>query len=351
MSKDRAVAEPVVAVTMGDPAGVGPEVVLKALESTAVRRICRPLVIGDWGVLERTQALLRTGLNTKRPPYELVPSAPGEPVSPRKGVVSVYSVSSLSMAQSRPGRPVAACGEAAYCYIREAAQLVMSGVADAMATAPISKRVLHLSGHRYPGHTELLAELTGAREVRMMLVGRRLRVVLVTVHVPYTQVAGALTRERIETTIKLSHVALRRQFGISNPRLAVAALNPHAGEEGIFGDEEIKVILPAIERARKRGIRVYGPFPADTIFHRAVQGSYDAVVCMYHDQGLIPLKLLHFFGGAALTLGLPIVRTSVDHGTAYDIAGKNKADGSSMREAVVLAARLAPTKKRGGEER
>jgi 4-hydroxythreonine-4-phosphate dehydrogenase len=227
----------------------------------------------------------------------------------------------------------------------------MSGVADAMATAPISKRVLQLAGHRYPGHTELLAELTGAGEVRMMLVSRRLRVILVTVHVPYTRVAGALTRERIEITIQLSHVALRRQFGVSNPRLAVAALNPHAGEEGIFGEEEKKVILPAIERARKRGVRAYGPFPADTVFHQAVQGNYDAVVCMYHDQGLIPLKLLDFFGGAALTLGLPIVRTSVDHGTAYDIAGKNKADGSSMREAISLAARLARKKKHRGEDR
>jgi 4-hydroxythreonine-4-phosphate dehydrogenase len=351
MSKDKAVAEPVVAVTMGDPAGVGPEVVLKGLKSMSARRICRPLIVGDWGVLERTQALLEKGANAGRPPYELVPWTPGEPVSPRKGAVSVYSVSSLSIAQSRPGRPIAACGEAGYCYIREAAQLVMSGVADAMATAPISKRVLHLAGHRYPGHTELLAELTGAPEVRMMLVGRRLRVVLATVHVPYIQVASELTRERIQTTIELSHVALRRQFGISNPRLAVAALNPHAGEEGIFGGEEKKVILPAVERARKRGIRVYGPFPADTIFHQAVQGNYDAVVCMYHDQGLIPLKLLYFFDGAALTLGLPIVRTSVDHGTAYDIAGKNRADSSSMREAISLAARLVPAKKRGGEER
>jgi 4-hydroxythreonine-4-phosphate dehydrogenase len=351
MSKDRALAEPVVAVTMGDPAGVGPEVVLKALQSRAVRGICRPLVIGDWGILERTQALLKPGVNAERRPYELVSWMPGEPISARKSVVSVYSVSQLSRGQSRPGRPTSFCGEAAYCYIREAAQLVLSGAADAMATAPISKRALQLAGHRYPGHTELLAELTGARDVRMMLVSSRLRVVLVTVHLPYARVAGALTRDGIETTIRLSHAALRRQFGIPDPRLAVAALNPHAGEEGLFGVEEAKVILPAIERAHKRGVRAYGPFPADTVFHQAVRGNYDAVVCMYHDQGLIPLKLLDFFGGAALTLGLPIVRTSVDHGTAYDIAGKNKADGSSMREAVSLAARLALIKKRGGKQR
>lgn len=348
MSKERAVAEPVVAVTMGDPAGVGPEVVLKSLDSPLVRRICRPLIIGDSGVLERTQKSINKG-RAKR--FELIPWLPGEPVSARKNRVSVYSLSSLHAAESRPGRPIAACGEAAYCYIREAAQLVMSGVAEAMATAPISKRVLQLAGHRYPGHTELLAELTAAREVRMMLVGGRLRVVLATVHVRYTEVARALTRERIETTIELSHTALRRQFGISRPRLAVAALNPHAGEDGIFGEEEKTVILPAIEQARKRGIRAYGPFPADTVFHQTVRGSYDAVVCMYHDQGLIPLKLLDFFGGAALTLGLPIVRTSVDHGTAYDIAGRNKADGSSMRAAIRLAARLGRAKKLGGDRR
>ncbi len=332
--------KPIVAVTMGDPAGVGPEVVLKALVHPRVRKACHPLILGDWGVLNR----IRDG---KQRYPELAPWEQGDPVSEDADLVSVYCLSSLSPKQSRPGHPSKACGAAAYRYIRAAAELVAARAADAMATAPISKRVLQLAGYHYPGHTELLAELTHAREVRMMLLGRRLRVVLVTVHLPLVQVARELTRKRIRITLELTHQALRKYFAISRPKLAVAALNPHAGEEGIFGDEEKKIILPAVEKAARLGIRVQGPLPADSLFYQAVRGDYDAVVCMYHDQGLIPLKLLHFFGGVALTLGLPIIRTSVDHGTAYDIAGKDQADGSSMREAILLAARLAERKKGG----
>jgi 4-hydroxythreonine-4-phosphate dehydrogenase len=243
--------------------------------------------------------------------------------------------------QSQPGRPSESCGEVAYRYIKEATELALSGVVDAIATAPINKRVLQLAGYHYPGHTELLAELTRTRECRMMLLGNSLRVVLVTVHLPLMRVSRALTRQRIRVTLELTHQALRRYFGLSRPRLAVAALNPHAGEEEIFGHEEKRIILPAIQEARKRGIQAQGPLPADSLFYRAARGQYDAVVCMYHDQGLIPLKLLHFIGGVALTIGLPFIRTSVDHGTAYDIAGKDKADASSMKEAILLAAQLA----------
>ena len=331
-------AKPVVAVTMGDPAGVGPEVVLKALAHPAVRRACRPLVLGDWKILNR----IRDG-KARYP--ELAPWEKGNPVPTRGGAIPVYSLSSLSLKQALPGHPSKACGEAAYSYIKAAAELVLTRAADAMATAPISKRALHLAGHRYPGHTELLAELTRAREVRMMLLGKDLRVVLVTVHMPLVRVARELTRERIRVTLELTYQGLRRYFGISRPRLAVAALNPHAGEEGIFGDEEKEVILPAVKEAVRSGIRAQGPLPADSLFFQAARGDFDAVVCMYHDQGLIPLKLLHFYGGVALTLGLPIIRTSVDHGTAYDIAGKDRADGSSMREAILLAAKLARRKK------
>lgn len=332
--------KPIVAVTMGDPAGVGPEVVLKALAHPQVRKACHPLILGDWEVLNR----IRDG-NRRYP--ELAPWKQGDAVSADAHPVSVYCLSSLSPGQSGPGRPSKACGAAVYRYIRAAAELVAAQGADAMATAPISKRVLQLAGYRYPGHTELLAELTRAREVRMMLLGKRLRVVLVTVHLPLVRVARELTRERIRVTVELTHQALRKYFAISRPKLAVAALNPHAGEEGIFGHEEKRIILPAVEEAEERGILVQGPFPADSLFYQAVRGDYDAVICMYHDQGLIPLKLLHFFGGVALTLGLPIIRTSVDHGTAYDIAGKDQADSSSMREAILLAANLARRKKEG----
>lgn len=336
-------AKPIVAITMGDPAGIGPEVVLKALARPELRRACHPFVLGDLGVLKRTA-------HGKQRAPKLVPWVRGEAMSENMGAVSVHCLSSLSPAESRPGHPSKACGEASYRYIKTATELVLSRAADAMATAPIGKRVLQLAGYPYPGHTELLAELTRTAECRMMLLGKRLRVVLVTVHLPLAGVSRALTRKRVRVTLELSEKALRKYFGVPRPRLAVAALNPHAGEEGIFGLEEKRVILPAVREARLQGIRAYGPFPADSLFFHAVRGDYDAVVCMYHDQGLIPLKLLYFFGGVALTIGLPFIRTSVDHGTAYDIAGKWGADDSSMKEAILLAARLARHQKRAREE-
>ena len=332
-------AKPIVAVTMGDPAGVGPEVVLKALAEPAVRQACRPLVLGDRELLKRT-------LQGRRSRLKLASWEPGQSLPDKEEIVPVYSLSSLSPKQSQPGCPSKGCGEAAYRYIRNAAELALAGSVDAMATAPINKRVLQLAGYLYPGHTELLAELTRTRECRMMLLGNRLKVVLVTVHMPLMQVSQELTRRKIRVTLELTDQALRRYFGLSRPRLAVAALNPHAGEEEIFGHEEKRIILPAVKEAQRRGIQAQGPFPADSLFYQAAAGDYDTVVCMYHDQALIPLKLLHFIGGVALTIGLPIVRTSVDHGTAYDIAGKNKADGTSMKEAILLAARLARRIKR-----
>jgi 4-hydroxythreonine-4-phosphate dehydrogenase len=327
-------AKPRVAITMGDPSGVGPEVVVKALAAARVRNSCHPIVVGDWNVLQRA---LRRGHEQS---YRLVRWQPGDPFPKKANQVPVYSLSQLSQAHASPGHPSVACGKAAYCYIKNATELILSGSADAMATAPISKSVLHLAGYRYPGHTELLAELSQTKECRMMLIGGRLRITLVTVHVPYRGVPKKLTRARIVVTLELTSRALREYFGCNRPRIAVAALNPHAGEEGIFGAEEKATIAPAVRDARRRGIQAAGPYPADSIFFQAVRGDFDAVICMYHDQGLIPLKLLSFFGGVTFTLGLPFVRTSVDHGTAYDIAGKNMADASSMREAILLAGKL-----------
>jgi 4-hydroxythreonine-4-phosphate dehydrogenase len=258
---------------------------------------------------------------------------------PRRFVVC--SLSELGAEQSRPAAPARAAGHAAYRYICVAGQLALSGFADAIATAPISKHILIDAGYHYPGHTELLAELSRTPQCRMMLVGRELRVVPVTGHVALMKVSRGLTRRSIRATIELTHRSLREFFAIARPRIAVAALNPHAGEAGIFGHEEKEIIAPAVRAAMRAGIRAQGPLPADSLFHRAARGAYDAVVCMYHDQGLIPLKLHHFFGGVALTLGPPFIRTSVDHGTAYDIAGKGEADASSMKEAILLAARLA----------
>jgi 4-phospho-D-threonate 3-dehydrogenase / 4-phospho-D-erythronate 3-dehydrogenase len=329
--------KPIVAVTMGDPAGIGPEVVRKALADPRIKRACNPLVLGDWGVLGRAW-------RSKTSAAKLVCWQPGQALLPLlkshcAGVVC--SISSLSARESRPGFPTQAGGHAAYRYIVVAAKLALSRVADAMATAPISKSILQDAGYNYPGHTELLADLSRTPECRMMLIGKKLRVVLVTGHVAFTQVARSLSRDGISTTLELAHRSLKEFFGIERPRIAVAALNPHGGEEGIFGDEEQEIIAPAVRAAKRRGIQVSGPFPADSLFHQAARGDYDAVVCMYHDQGLIPLKLHHFFGGVALTLGPPFIRTSVDHGTAYDIAGQGRADESSMAEAILLAARLA----------
>ena len=334
--------KPIVAITMGDPAGVGPEVILKALTHRTIARACNPLILGDWGVLQRARA---RGTSKRLP--RLVSWQTGAPLLPMlngNGGFVVCPLSKLRENQSRPGRPVKAGGHAAYRYITVAARLAMSNVADAIATAPISKSILMDAGYNYPGHTELLAELSRTSECRMMLIGKKLRVVLVTGHVGYARVVRCLTRDGIRTTLELTHSALKNSFGISQPRIAVAALNPHGGEEGIFGREEKETILPAVQAAKRKGIQAFGPFPADSLFHKAASGDYDAVVCMYHDQGLIPLKLHHFFGGVALTLGPPFIRTSVDHGTAYDIAGTGRADETSMVEAVLLAAELASLK-------
>lgn len=329
-------AKPIIAVTMGDPAGVGPEIVVKALAHSDVQRVCRPVVFGDLGLLQRTRKKLH-----RRIPF--VEWKPGE-AWPRG--IAVRSLSALTPAEAKPGVPSRACGAAVYRYVTEAARAALAGSVDAIATAPLNKKVLHMAGHRYPGHTELLAEIAGARDVRMMLLGRKLKVVLVTVHLPLMRVARQLDTKKIRVTLELTDIALKRYFANPRPRLAVAALNPHAGEEEIFGDEEKTIISPAVRKAKTRGVRAFGPFPADSLFYLAARGDYDAVICMFHDQGLIPLKLHDFAGGVALTLGLPFVRTSVDHGTAYDIAGRNKADETSMKKAILLAARLARTAKR-----
>ncbi|HWO42838.1 MAG TPA: 4-hydroxythreonine-4-phosphate dehydrogenase PdxA [Candidatus Eisenbacteria bacterium] len=338
--------KPVIAITMGDPAGIGPEIVLKALASPETRRACRPLILGDWGLLRRWQRRLPNA-------PEIVCWRSGEPLAPlleSNGPLPVCSLSSLSARDLRPGRPTKAGGHATYRYIVVAAKLALSKVADAIATAPINKSILMRAGYPYPGHTELLAELSRTPQCRMMLIGGKLRVVPVTGHIGLKRVPQSLTRANIRLTFELADRALRELFGIRRPRIAAAALNPHAGEEGIFGREESDVIAPAVRAAKRQGIEACGPLPADSLFHHAARGAYDAVVCMYHDQALIPLKLHDFHGGVALTLGPPFIRTSVDHGTAYDIAGTGKADESSMREAIVLAAHLARTRSQRRQE-
>jgi 4-hydroxythreonine-4-phosphate dehydrogenase len=241
----------------------------------------------------------------------------------------------------RTGAHAAACGNAAHAAIIEAVALVRQGRAGAIVTAPISKAHLVAAGHDYPGHTELLAHLCGGVPVRMMMVGGSLRVVLVTIHMALRDVPKKLSAASIFETIAITVAALRQRFRVRRPRIAVTGLNPHAGEDGLFGDEDIRVIAPAVRRARRRGIDAVGPLAADGVFPYAARGDYDAVVAMYHDQGLAPFKLVHFADGVNCTLGLPFVRTSPDHGTAFDIAGRDKADASSMAAALLLASELA----------
>jgi 4-hydroxythreonine-4-phosphate dehydrogenase len=333
--------KPVIAVTMGDPAGIGPEIIAKALARTEIATLCRPLVIGDAAVLERGIGIVGTRLRLEI----LTTGVPPEELSP--GKIYLRPVGKLAPVDREFGRPSVAGGEAMFRFITEAARLCLSGEAVALVTAPINKEAMNRAGHDYPGHTELLAELTGSRDFVMMLAGDRLRVTLVTIHEALADVPRLITRERVLSTIRITHHDLHRYFR-PNPRIAVLALNPHCGEGGMFGREDQLIIRPAVEAARAEGVDATGPLSADTLFHFAVQGDYDAVVCMYHDQGLIPLKLLHFDDGVNVTLGLPIIRTSVDHGTAYNLAGSGAASEQSMVAAIRMAAAMAKTKQAMG---
>jgi 4-hydroxythreonine-4-phosphate dehydrogenase len=291
------VFRPRIAVTVGDPAGIGPEIVSKAVADARVAAACEPIV---------------------------------------------YGTSSTAVAR---GTASAEGGRAAYEAIASAVNDALSGRVDAIATGPVSKLGFARAGLPWKGHTDLLAHLTGSDDVAMMFWSENLRVVLATVHIPLAEVPRALTRETLERTIRLTARELPA-FGVDRPRLAVAGLNPHAGEDGVLGEEENRILTPAIAAARASGIDVTGPFPGDTIFARALRGEFDCVIACYHDQGLIPIKMVAFGSAVNVTLGMPIIRTSVDHGTAYDIAGKGVADPSSMIAAVLLAARLAARRAR-----
>lgn len=324
---------PRIGITMGDPSGIGPEVVVKALSHHDMYEAVRPLVIGDPDVI--ASWVVRT------PPLEMREVSEAESSGERPGVLDVLPVSRLDPALVQPGLPTREGGAAMVAAIKRAVELTLEGNLDGMVTAPAGKALMHRAGCPFDGHTPLLAHLTGAGDVVMMLAGDRLRVALVTVHCPLRDVPDLLTEQAVYKTIDITDRGLRHDFGLKSPRLAVAALNPHGGEERLFGTEEETVIGPAVEQARDSGIHVDGPLPADTVFFKAASGMYDAVVSMYHDQGLIPLKLLHFSDGVNITLGLPIVRTSVDHGTAYDIAGRGLADPSSLKAALRTAAFMA----------
>jgi 4-hydroxythreonine-4-phosphate dehydrogenase len=329
--------KPVVAVTVGDFNGIGPEVALKGALHPSVRRLCTPLLVGPPAVFEFYARRSRIAASIR--PLDGTPAKK----SASRGSVELPCVESSSIMTSsiRPGQVTRLAGKTAAQAVETAVRLVQIGVADAMVTAPVSKRAMHLAGVNFPGQTEMVQRLSGAPRVVMMLVCSVLRVGLITIHVPVSQIARRITPALLRERIRLIADALRTDWGIRRPSLAVLGLNPHAGESGDLGSEEKRLIVPTLHSLQHAGLRLAGPFPADAFFARYSPGSYDAVVAMYHDQGLIPLKMLAAGAGVNVSLGLPIVRTSPDHGTAFDIAGRGKADAASMIEAVRLAVLIA----------
>ncbi|MDB5646014.1 4-hydroxythreonine-4-phosphate dehydrogenase PdxA [Methylobacterium sp.] len=325
---------PTIAITMGDPAGIGPEIIMKALAHPEVQSVCRPLVIGDADRLRQAGQIVGSTMSV---------DSLSDADAPDFDKPAVQCVDLKVVPADLPfGQVSPTAGEAAYRYIEKAVQVVQAGQAQGICTAPLSKEALHAAGHKFPGHTELLAHLTGTPEVSMMLVSPKLRVIHVTTHIGLIDAIAKIEPGLVERVITRGHGVLVKA-GIANPKIGVCAINPHAGENGLFGrGEEAEKITPAIEACRAKGWDVRGPLPADTLFFLAGRGDYDMVVAMYHDQGHGPIKVLGLEAGVNITVGLPVIRTSVDHGTAFDIAGKGIADERSLMEALRQAVDLAP---------
>ena len=332
-------AKPILGLTMGDPAGVGPELCLRALHSTAVRKQCVPVLFGDAGVVKRV-----TGLVKSTGPIRLI-SLPEWNKTRRVTGPLIVDCAAVDAAKLKPGKISAECGRAAYVFIENANRSAMAGKIDGVVTAPIHKEALRLSGVKYPGHTEIFTALSGAKRSCMMLYSEPLTVSMVTTHVGYGEVPGKLSVRRVLDVIELTAEAMGWMLRRA-PRLGICGLNPHAGEHGLFGNrEEERFIVPAVAQARKKGIAIKGPLPPDAAFTDGVRKQFDAIVTLYHDQGHIPFKMLAFDTGVNITLGLPIIRTSVDHGTAFDIAWQGVADPQSLFAAVRVAAELAAGRK------
>ncbi|MBX2999967.1 MAG: 4-hydroxythreonine-4-phosphate dehydrogenase PdxA [Caldilineaceae bacterium] len=333
-------SRPLLAITLGDPAGIGPEVIVKALQHPSLFEKARPLVIGDRRILARAA----TWIGQSSPHFEIVE----EPVAGNyaAGTIPILDLGNADPKSIPPGKVSAAAGRAAVEAVFRACDLALEGVVDGVVTAPLNKEAMHKAGFLYPGHTELLAERTGAERISMLLVGPKLRVVHVSTHVSLAEAIRRVQTGRVLEVIELAYRSCQ-MLGIAKPRIAVAGLNPHASENGLFGNQEAEQVQPAIEQARSRGWTVSDPQPPDTVFLRAVKGEFDIVVAMYHDQGHIPMKLLAFDSGVNVSIGLPIIRTSVDHGTAFDIAGMGKASEESLLAAVDVAVQMAAAQRLG----
>ncbi|KGQ41420.1 4-hydroxythreonine-4-phosphate dehydrogenase PdxA [Gallibacterium anatis] len=328
--------KPVLGITMGDAAGIGAEIIVKSLADKHLYEIAQPVVIGDKKMMQRALDLLQSPLK-----INVVTNL--DNLNAKYGTIDLVDLDNvpadLPYSQVDPR-----AGKAAYEYVEKAVQYAMANKIQAVVTAPLNKEALHAGGKMFPGHTEILAQLSGTKDYAMMLVSEKLRVIHVTTHVQLRKACDLVKKERVLTVIKLADENAK-MLGFKQPRVAVAGLNPHSGENGMFGDEDHKEIVPAVEAAKQLGINASGPIPPDTVFHRAANlNEFDIVVVMYHDQGHIPIKLLGFDTGVNVTVGLPFIRTSVDHGTAFPIAGKGIADSKSMTESLYLAAQMAQIK-------
>lgn len=328
--------KPVLGITMGDAAGIGAEIIVKSLADKHLYEIAQPVVIGDKKMMQRALDLLQSPLK-----INVVTNL--DNLNAKYGTIDLVDLDNvpadLPYSQVDPR-----AGKAAYEYVEKAVQYAMANKIQAVVTAPLNKEALHAGGKMFPGHTEILAQLSGTKDYSMMLVSEKLRVIHVTTHVQLRKACDLVKKERVLTVIKLADENAK-MLGFKQPRVAVAGLNPHSGENGMFGDEDRKEIVPAVEAAKQLGINASGPIPPDTVFYRAANlNEFDIVVVMYHDQGHIPIKLLGFDTGVNVTVGLPFIRTSVDHGTAFPIAGKGIADSKSMTESLYLAAQMAQIK-------
>lgn len=321
---------PILGFTIGDPSGAGPEICIKALNKPEVTEICRPVLYGDEKVIRRAMKIVppRMDLRIIREPAEY-----------QDGFMNLISLDNMPDHWDY-AKVQASCGKAAFEFIVRAVEDAKAKKIEGVVTGPINKEAMNAAGIHYAGMTEIFADLTGTKDYAMLLTGGPLKVIHVSTHVSMKQAIERVKKDRVLRVIRLAHQAMR-ELGVEKPRIGVAGLNAHAGENGLFGDEELKEVIPAIEAARKEGLEVTGPVPPDTVFLKAVNGMFDIVVVMYHDQGHIPLKLLDFMGGVNVTVGIPILRTSVDHGTVFGKAGKGTADESSMIKAVQLAVQFA----------
>ena len=342
--------KPVIAITLGDPAGIGPEIIAKTLVDESIYDMCYPLVVGD-------SFTMKMGIEIARVKLDINPIEHPNSARYKHGTIDLIDLKNIEPEKLKMGQAAAMTGKASPEYVIHAADLALNKEIDAIVTAPLNKEAMHMGGYNYPGHTELLAERSGVKNYAMMLATGKLRVVHVTTHIPFRDIPKHLTPEKIHSTIHIANNACK-SLGINKPRIAVAGLNPHSGDGGLFGDEEERIIIPAIKRSVDEGLNVDGPVPPDTVFGKALGGQYDVVVALYHDQGHIPIKLLGMkyhestrkwesVSGVNITLGLKFIRTSVDHGTAYGKAGRKEgtANPGSLKEAISYAVQMANAQK------